>query len=189
MAEEALANFREVGDEDAILWVTRSLAWTYEKTGELERALTLHKINIQRARSLGNAKAEAVFLGAAAAVATLAGDLPDGLSLLKQNLLAHDHLADPMDTSEYLSRAAFILGRCSEPSFDLVAVKLLGCAEAQRDRLGVATAWIVEMVHEASEDLRNRLPRTVFEEAWTEGAGLAPQEGLSLALRTLDGVS
>src|SRR5207249_3048866 len=80
--EESVATLRELGDEQYVLHVTRTLAWTHELLGDLDQARALHEENLGRARLLGNQYAMANTLGSLAAIAVEQGRIHDAMALL-----------------------------------------------------------------------------------------------------------
>jgi predicted ATPase/class 3 adenylate cyclase len=173
--------FRDVGDEVNALFASRLLAWMYEELGDKERAWALYENNLSWARALGSKGMEAQTLGAVAAMALDQGRADDALSLMKDVLRIDRDIGVRFQTSIDLTRFARVLAVAG--GADAEAAALLSCAEALREEMGAGgMPYLVRAHEEAVAALRTRLDDTAFAQAWEQGARLAADEAVALAL-------
>jgi predicted ATPase/class 3 adenylate cyclase/DNA-binding CsgD family transcriptional regulator len=116
-----------------------------------------------------------------ARVATARGELQqaerDAYDALAMNIDMQAHLATP-DLLECLA----ILGTNSDQH--LSAARLLGAAEAVRQRIGAVRFTIYAADYDANVTLlRNSLGEAEFDKAWAEGTALSAEEALAYAQR------
>jgi predicted ATPase len=177
--EESLAAFRELGDDHFVLAVTRSVAWTYEELGELDRSLALHKENLHRARELGNERAEARELGTLAMFALSDGRIDVALSTLQEAFrlnLAHGF---QIFVSIDLIRFGMIAAHQARPA---VAAMLISRAELIREEMGATfESWVDDERDETLATIRAQLDEATFAEAWEAGRKLTVEQAIAMA--------
>jgi tetratricopeptide (TPR) repeat protein len=184
--EESVLRFRELGDRFYTLAVNRSLAWTYEELGDLDRARALHEDNLRQARATGNERVEARALGQLASLALDEGRGEDAVSMLREAYrIDHDH-GDVIEIAFDLCRLARVLVLAFEGGA-VTAARLLSSSEALRQEVGAAfPPWVAEMNEETLTTIRAQLDDAVFAEAWEEGRTPTPDAAVAHALDSLD---
>jgi DNA-binding CsgD family transcriptional regulator len=101
----------------------------------------------------------------------------DAYDALAMNIEMRAHLSTP-DLLECLA----VLG--TKSGQELFAVRLLGAAEALRQRIGAVRFKVYQADYDATvTELRNSLGEAEFDTAWAEGAVLSAEEALAYAQR------
>ena len=177
--EEAIRVAHEAGDEQLVLWVTRSLAWTYHSMGDRERARELHEENLARARVLGSDRVTATTLGALAIVAVDEGRLDDAFAMLDEGLRIDRDLGDEIRIAIDFVRYAAAHAHAGNA---VTATRLVACYETLSEKLGAALTWVAKINEETLAIVRAQLDETAFAEAWEEGQALTISEAIELVL-------
>ena len=181
LLEEARGLFEEVGDQDAALNVSRSLASTSERLGDREHAQKLYAENLALARALGNTYIVSVSLGALAVAAASDGRADEALALAREHLpTARDF--GKLDFSTSLFRVAYVLARAGRAE---AAAMVLASAEAIADEIGAAWGRMRDLNEQTRELARAQLSDDAFAEAGERGRTLDVDEAMELALREL----
>jgi predicted ATPase/class 3 adenylate cyclase len=177
---DAVRGFESLGADHAAIWARRSLAFACLAQGKAELGRAVHEQNLERARALGNRRAEATILGALALLAANEGRIDDALDLLIENMPIFLELADVLVALESnLSRAASVLALAGDHA---TATKLLAHTARVRDELGVQQPWVTRNDEETRETIVSGLDESSFAFAWAAGTKLTPAEAASLAL-------
>jgi DNA-binding CsgD family transcriptional regulator/class 3 adenylate cyclase len=100
---------------------------------------------------------------------------------------AHDALACAADSGAYVTLPDLLeclAGLIGDAGSHQEAARLVGAAEAMRQRIGVARFLIRQAGYEASvAALRNAMGDSDFDSAWAEGAALSTEEAIAYAQR------
>ncbi len=181
--EEARALYREVDDRDALLAATRMLAWTLELAGDRERARALYTENLHGARAIGNPMIEAVSLGALATLAAEDGRFEEAFARIREHLPIAYALGN-YETATALVRVAWVLWPAARA---IDSARVLGSANAMFEEMGITgNFWGFAKARQIEAALREALDETEFEQAWTDGRALTPDEAVALAFDALD---
>ncbi|HEX9738087.1 MAG TPA: adenylate/guanylate cyclase domain-containing protein [Candidatus Limnocylindria bacterium] len=179
LLNQSLAEFRENGDLYFVPWITRTLAWTRAQSGDLAGARELYEEGLSAAREIGSSSAEAALLGSLGWLAGKEGRPLDALTLYYQSLALKRDVGDLGEIAIGLAGSALALARVGDSAS---AARLLGSAATLGQEVGIGEAWVVRDREEALELVRAQLHETAFSEAWEEGARLALDEAVDLAL-------
>jgi non-specific serine/threonine protein kinase len=180
--EEARRLFEELDDRDALLHVTRSLGWTFERLGDRERARELYAENLAHARAIGNTYIASASLGALATFAAEEGRADEARALAREHLpKARDF--GKLELSTSLFRAAYVLAHLGRAE---AAATVLACAAAIADEIGATQRWLREMNLQTSELAEARLGEKAFADASERGRALTTDEAVTFALDALD---
>jgi hypothetical protein len=163
-----------------LLIAIRSLAWACMNRGDVERGRALHEENLQRARALGNARLEAITLGALSTSYVEESRLDVALPMLLESHRLHEQLDDPVQTGFDLFRFAYLLTEAGEA--DAAAV-VLAASDARLAEAGIdLRTWDPVAVGNTLARLRGRLGDEAFEEAWQRGRELTPERAFAVGL-------
>ncbi|HSG48608.1 MAG TPA: BTAD domain-containing putative transcriptional regulator [Longimicrobiales bacterium] len=149
-------------------------------TGELDRAMELARDGVEVARAFGQSRELAVSLQTLAVMHILRGEGKAAESLLLEALEASRR--DPLYFFiamglQYMGEAQALLDRPG------TAARLLGAAEALRERIGAAPFRIEQMRLDALvPSLRSVLGEEGFRDAWAAGRGTTPETVLDEVL-------
>lgn len=179
---ESVALFDELGD-DAVLGATRTLAWSYLQADEVESARVLYEDVLNRARERGNVLWEAVTLGALAIIAAGEGRVEEARSLLTENMPLYQSLDSPFQMAENLCRVAEVLASTGET---VTAAMLLACSDAECERVGAGIPWVLTQNEKTLASVRAQLADTVLADAWERGRAMTIEQGVELALASLE---
>jgi predicted ATPase/class 3 adenylate cyclase len=180
--EEAAALFRETDDQQSLLNVTRSLAWSHQELGNRDRARTLFRENLQRARALHNPLIESASLGASAMMAAEDRRLQEAFSLASEHLPLAARLG-MLHTAEALMRSAFVLARGGHES---AAARIVSASEALFEEIGVGEGyWARRDNEDVLARLREALDGGSFAAACEVGRAWTPDEAVAFALEAL----
>jgi len=181
---EAIALFRELGDEEWAIADTRALAWAHESAGERATARALHESNLEQARAAGAAETVVGTLGSLAMIAAEEGRAADAVSLARENLMAAIGLGSAHSTAQSLCRAADVCVRfLGRPA---AAAQLLGCFEGLREQIGVSEAWVARMNERTLDAIAGVLEPDTLNEGRELGRKMTIDEGAALALEQLN---
>ncbi|MEO5632611.1 NB-ARC domain-containing protein, partial [Gaiella sp.] len=179
--EEARAHFREIGDRDSVMGVTRLLASLYMKSEDYDRAWPLYVENLTQARELGNTLREAQSLGALALISADQGKCKEALSLAAEHLsIARGH--SRLDLSSAFSRVAYVLARAGRIAG---AAQLLSYSEALTEEIGAIAPWVVELNDKTRALVREQLGDAACVEAYELGRSLAGDDAIAFAFAAL----
>jgi predicted ATPase/class 3 adenylate cyclase len=182
LLNESLAHFRETGELYFIPWITRTLAWTRATSGDLAGARELYEEGLRAAREVGSTSAEAALLGSLGWLAGKEGRVRDALALYHQSLTLKREIGDHGEIAIALAGTALALARLGDCT---TAARVLGCATALSEKLGVGEAWVARDREEAIELARANLGEAAFAEAWEDGARRSMDDATELALEAL----
>jgi len=179
--EEALLLFREIGDPDSVMGVTRLLASLYMGSGDFDRARPLYVANLSHARELHNTLREAQSLGALALIAADQGRSEEALSLAAEHLpIARDH--SRLDLSTAFARVAYVLARAGRIAG---AARTLSYSEALTEEIGANVPWVVELNDETRAMAREQLGEAAFADAYEKGRALTADDAIAFAFDAL----
>jgi predicted ATPase len=182
LLNESLAHFRETGELYFVPWITRTLAWTRASSGDLAGARELYEEGLRAAREVGSTSAEAALLGSLGWLAGKEGRGRDALDLYHQSLTLKREIGDQAEIARSLAGTALALARLGDCT---TAARLLGCATALSEELGIGEAWVVRDREEALELVQAQLNEAAFSEAWEDGARQTMDDAVDLALEAL----
>jgi len=182
LLNESLSHFRETGELYFIPWITRTLAWTRATSGDLAGARELYEEGLRAAREVGSTAAEAALLGSLGWLAGKEGRDHDAIALYHESLMLKRGIGDQAEIARSLSGSALALARLGDCT---TAARLLGCATALSEQVGIGEAWVVRDREEALELVRAKLDEEVFSEAWEDGARRTMDDAVDLALDAL----
>jgi predicted ATPase/class 3 adenylate cyclase len=175
--EESVRTLHEVGDEHDALHVDRTLAWTHELLGDLDRARSLHEDTLRRARALDNKYAMANTLGSLASLAVKEGRIHDAMVRMKESDSILRDQRDLRGIAENLTRMARTLAAVGRVN---LAAQLLGCFEVSNEESGGAEPWVLRENEGTLASIREQLDDPMFAEAFAKGRKLSPEEAMAL---------
>jgi predicted ATPase len=175
--EESIAIYREIGDEHYVLHVSRTLAWTYEILGDLDRAREMHEATLRRARDLDNRYAMANSLGSLAGIAGDQGRIPEAMDLLREGDAILLDMRDLRGIVENLCRRARVLLMAERPA---LAAHVLACVEVLSEDAGGAIGWVRRLNEETLIMIREQLDDSSTVEAWATGRKLSAEQAMAL---------
>ena len=154
----------------------------HEELGDIGRSRALHEENLTRARELGNRFIESQSLGALAYQAAEEGRTSDAVSMLEGVLRIDRDEGSNLQSTLDLTRFARVLALAGGRPED--ATRLLSCADARREDIGVSTPppYVSTLRDEAVTAIRQELDADSFTEAWELGRMLTLDEAFALAL-------
>jgi hypothetical protein len=152
--EECLAIRRKQGDLRALAMVYNNLSSAVRALGDQERALTLQEESVALARDLGDRQHLAVSLSAL---------YIEAIHLCRE--------VDEMLVATYAVQGLALLAKGkNQPER---AIRLIGCVQAQRDRLGVVLPPEDQSgIDRALDHLRETVGESRFEQEWQAGRDL-----------------
>jgi predicted ATPase len=180
--EEAIAIYRALDDQHALLGAVRSLAWAYENLGEPGRCRVLHEENLERARALGNELIEATTLGALAMNAVVVGRPQDALPLLRENTPIYARVGDAFAMTENLCRIAHATATIGDHA---PAAHLLGFSERFLEEREAHVHWLERMNAVTRARLEERADPDILALWLRAGARLSMDDAVALALDVL----
>ena len=179
---ESVAQFREIGEVYFVPWITRTLAWARARSGDLPGARELYEEGLRAAREIGSRSAEAACLGSLGWLAGKEGRSLDALPLYHESLSLKRDIGEQGEIAVGLAGSALAIARVGDGGS---AARLLGCAAALSEELGIGEAWVANEREEALDLVRSQLDEAAFAKAWEEGARLTLDGGIDLALAAL----
>lgn len=180
--EGSIRTFLDLRDEHSALLATRSLAFSYEDSGDLPRAQALLGDALRLARGTHNPRLEASLLGALAGYAFDEGRLTDALWMLRESVRIHAEQGDHLDSAADLSRMARVLAITGHPG---IALRLLASLSTLRPEIGGRRALVESITEETVARVRRQLDAATFSSEWQAGQSLTIAEALRLALEAL----
>jgi predicted ATPase/class 3 adenylate cyclase len=177
--EEALVRYRALRDPLGEAQALASLGLLALVEGDLERADEWHAASLALFREVEDAGGETQALGNLGLIALDRGDLPGAAARLQDALRLAMTLGEPDAVACWLEALATL--RLAEGD-DRRAARLLGAAEALRERIGIAQPPEMRARLDAGVSaLRQRLG-TDLEAVWRSGRALTLEEATSEAL-------
>ena len=184
--EESVDAFRALANDHFVLAGEAHRAFLYEELGEHLRARSLQEDNLQRARSLGNKRIEALALGALAMYAVAEGRLDDAWEMVAEAYAIHHAFGFAAFLAVDLMRFAAILVRGGDA---VTAAQLAGRAgRLAEDLTAVGEPRTARERDETIALIRTRLDDSAFAEAWSLGRELSLDDAFSLALDRARGI-
>jgi predicted ATPase len=182
LLDESVRLLGKVGDEASLMWANRTLAFTFYRSGDLERARQLYEDNLLRARTLQDEHLQAASLGALSKIALDEGRLDDAISISLESLRMFQDVSDvPLKMSGICSSAGVLASR-GKPA---IAAQLLSYSEGLYEEIGVKEPWVDTLNKETLTTIRGQLDDAVLAVAWEEGRKLTADEAVALAMESL----
>jgi ATP/maltotriose-dependent transcriptional regulator MalT len=158
--------------------------------GEFARARELGERSLLLKRQQGDAQAIGVSQRTLAELAWLRGDAKRAADRLRESLTMHNHVRNRRGIADGLELLAEISGARGDSGR---AVRLYGAVEALRQASGARRTGVPRMDPARREatlaSARAKLSAADFEQAWSEGGHMSPEETMRCALEALDGSS
>jgi predicted ATPase/class 3 adenylate cyclase len=181
--EESIRLFDELGDEHYTLDSTRKLARTYEGLGDLERAKTMDKGTLLRARAAGNEVMVAITLNSLARYALNDGQIEEAVSLLMESHRINRDTGSLWGIVQNLHTFARLLALKGSAA---AAARILSGAKARHQAMGLALDPTTDRFDEETRSIiRRQLDGDAFAEACEHGRGLTLDDAGTLALDSL----
>jgi tetratricopeptide (TPR) repeat protein len=182
LLNESLGHFREANELHFVPWITRTLAWTRASSGDLAGARELYEEGLRAAREVGSTAAEAALLGSLGWLAGKEGRAEDAIALYRESLILKRGIGDQAEIARSLAGSALALARLGDCT---TAARLLGCATALSEHVGIGEAWVVRDREEALELVRANLDEEALSKAWEDGMRQTMDDAVDLALAAL----
>ncbi len=177
--EESLALCREVGDKWGSALALDNLGEVAQRQGDYTRATELHERSLTLCRELGDHRGSASVLHNLGEVALRQGDLARARDLYRESLALRRELGDKLGVVyglEGLAAVARAQGHAER------AARLWGAAAAVRAALGAPLPPGERPGREqAVTAARAALGAAAFEEAWSAGQALSPEQAIAEA--------
>jgi predicted ATPase/DNA-binding CsgD family transcriptional regulator len=187
LIEEARAAARAGGAPHWDARLLTNLGIIAAAQGDLERAAALYDEGLQFARRAGSRWPEALLLGNLAWVAIARGDLRRGARLAQEGLALVQELRYPLYLADVVGIAAILAGRLGNHER---AARLLGAAEAQRERLGTPVNSFQRSDYERCvARARAGLGEDAFAAAWAAGRALSLADAVAEAAAVFAGAA
>jgi hypothetical protein len=178
---------QRTGDRVGTFLVLSQLAMIAVQQGDCTRGLELAERSLLLKRQQGDAQAIGVALRTLAEQAWLGGDPKRAEDQLRESLTMHNHLRNRRGISDALERVAEIRGARGESAR---AMRLYGAVEALRQATGARRTGVPRMDparYEATvAAARAKLSAAAFEQAWSDGRQMSPEETMRCALESID---
>lgn len=182
--EEALSFFRASGDQAEIAGILGNLGLVAGFRGDHARAAALFEEAIALSEATGDQRAAAIFLLSLGEVMRVQGD----------ETRAARFLADALQRFRCLGETSTAIAECWEGLAGIAAgtdtvraARLLGAADALRERLDSALEPALQSRHDATlSAVRSALDSTVFAAAWQAGRQLSIAQASAEALAAAD---
>jgi predicted ATPase len=180
--EESVELFREAGDMDYELWCRRSIASTYQQTGDLVHAREIDESNLVRARQVGNRAIEGTTLGDLGTILVEEGRVPEALVFLGEAYRLHGAAHQSIEASIDIWRIAQGLAAIDRAE-DAVALSSLSAA--LREELGASVPRVERKTRDLLDELRGRLGPVAFNDNWERGRLLDPDVAVAGAITAI----
>jgi len=178
--EESVLLARELGNKKGIALSLNSLGDVAAAQGAAERAAALYEESLALFRALGDKWGTALTLDDLGALAVERQDYARAAALYEESLLLRRDGGDRQGVSASLQGLARV---AAEVGQHVRAARLLGAAAALREAIGAPRPPAERRDYERTEGLvRVALDATAFDEAWTSGRALSPQDAVALGL-------
>jgi len=178
--EESVVLARELGNKKGIALSLNSLGDVAGAQGAAARAAALYEESLALFRALGDKWGIALTLDDLGALAAERQDYARAAALYEESLLLRRDGGDRQGVSaslQGLARVAAEVGQYAR------AARLLGAAAALRDAIGTPRPPAERRDYERTEALvRVALDAAAFDDAWTGGRALSPQDAVALGL-------
>ena len=183
-AEEALARFRALRCMRWLPWAAERAGLERLGRGDVDRAVTLFRETVNLFLEMGNEGGTAMALCNLGLALQAKGDLAGAALLLRAALNREVALERHWEIVDVLLGLADVaLARGQAPR----AVRLLGAAEALREKVGYARhGWAHDAYERIEWDARLALGDDLFETVWRQGHELALPDAVAEALATVD---
>lgn len=183
LLREAAELFRELRDDTSLMWITRTLAFSYSELGELDEAWQLYGESRQLARAAGNRVLQAHASGSMAWLAARRGARTEAIALEREAL---ESIAGAKDPTSVLARLVSAAGVFAQLGQLEIATQLLSHAEAGHVEIGAEEPWVGKTRADVASELRERMTAEDFDRAWNAGRTLTREAAFELAFSTLD---
>jgi predicted ATPase/class 3 adenylate cyclase len=178
-SEEAVATFRRLGDPWSEAFALGSTASARSRLGDETGALALHEQALGIYESIGDGRGVARVLQSLGDLAARTGDRVTATEHLRRSLEVRLQIDDLPGMAAGLEHLAWALA----PDRPTDAARLLGAAEAIRDRLRAPVALPEQAEYGHQRDaLADRLGREAFDSARDDGRAMSPGEALARSL-------
>jgi predicted ATPase len=188
MVEESLALHRELGEDWNVAMGLSSLGWIPLRQGDHDRAARLFEEGLSVARRVGDRFAINVLLYSLALSRQAQGDLTGATGLLEEGLVLSAEAGDDANLAYSLQRLAALAAQQDDPER---AAHLYGAAETLLEAAGGVPVYDYardRSEHErAVSEMRSRMEKAAFEEAWARGRAMGRGRAVEYALRKDDG--
>ena len=186
--DESAACYRRAGDVHNELQARRRLAWSYDVSGDLDRARAIHRENLVRARELGEKFLTARTLAVLAQYELEAGRVDDSVvSSLKEAHALHRRvttLENHYSHAILVTRFALALSLRGAAS---CAACLLSCSKHLFAEHETPIEWWIQEMQDATlSRIQTELDDAELDRAWEKGQWLTIDEAVELALDELD---
>jgi len=176
----ALGMFRSLGDVEGTAWSLLSLGVVARYTDELQRSGALLAESLELSRSIGFREGIAWSQEQLGLLALADGAVSDAEAQLRLSFGTHRELRDRWRMASVLEdlAATALAARSTSPSAAAApaarAARLLGAAQAMRERIGTVLAPCERPQHDGSADAaKTVLGEAAFEAAWQRGRNTA----------------
>ena len=174
------------GDPVGIRWSLEDLADVTAEEGDIERSLEIYEQALSFARQTGDLHAIGSILQSKGALARGAGNVESARALIGEGLGIMHRIGCWHCCARYLGDLAFVMGASGEPER---AVRLLGAAEALRERTGIIIRpKALAVIEKALSDARQSIGEAACADALNQGRALSLPAAIKQALATGDPV-
>jgi predicted ATPase/DNA-binding CsgD family transcriptional regulator len=179
-AIEALAIYRELGDDEWLPWAVQRLAIELHAAGDFVQAAALYAEALQRFRAAGNTIGTCYALTNLAFTHHALGDRRQAAARCRESLALRPELRDPWETATVLVQVAAL---AIEAGAAELAVRLLGAAAGLEQLAGVkAQPMDRQRAEQAEIDSRRQLSPEGYVAAWEVGKRLSYPEAVGEAM-------
>jgi tetratricopeptide (TPR) repeat protein len=180
--EEQLASARELGDRKLTGWALTHLGLLSIEVGDLAAARARQEEALRLAQEIGDRRVETYALTHRALVCQAYGDYPAARTLHQRALQLAQALGEPHIIAENLEELARVEAADVNPG---LAARLLGAAQALRERLGEPIAGPdLARHHHLIASVRQALGDPHYQAAWDQGQSMPEQQAITLAAAT-----
>ncbi len=178
--EEGLALFRELDDKPGMALAFNALGEIARVNGQDERAKRNYEAAVALAEQTGNIRRKYTTVTNLSYIAQHENDHERAIGLLRQTLALAREMKNYNDMAHGVQAVAGSLGVLGDPER---AARLLGAAEAARERIGA----LVEPSDQSELDrniaaVRGLLDETTFRAAWVEGRKMTLEQAVAQVL-------
>jgi len=179
--ERSLVLYREFGDRKGIAMLLNNLGAVASNVNEIDLAISLYREALAISRELGDRWGIASRLGNLAEVTMYKGDNDAAAAMHRESLALWAELGDPRSIAEGLEM--FVQTLSAQGQMELAAT-LLGSVEALRSAIGSPRPPVdQETIQRALDSARAALGGPRFDEAWSAGLAMGPEEAVARALQ------